>query len=139
MKGRPAIIPERIRRIGGNSFAFIPHRFLRDGFLASLTADERSLYLFLVLAADRQGISFWSYDRICSVLEVHLERYIEARNALIEKELLAFDGTRFQVLELPHRPILPRPLRSRADMEDDDPATIGSLIRQSLAGQGEER
>ena len=132
MSQRPVIIPDRVRRIGGSSFAFIPHRFLRDGFLASLRANERSLYLFLVLAADRQGISFWSYDRICSILELHLDRYIEARNGLIDKELLAFDGTRFQVLELPKRPVLPNPLRSQADMEDNDPAAIGALIRQSL-------
>lgn len=25
----------------------------------------------MVLAADRRGISFWSYERICSVLELH--------------------------------------------------------------------
>ena len=44
----------------------------------------------------------------------------------------AFDGTRFQVLELPERPVLPKPLRSRADMENNDPAAISALIRQSL-------
>jgi len=97
-------LPERLRTIGGQSFAFIPHRFLRDGFLASLTADERSLYLFLVLAADRRGVSFYSYDRICTCLEMILEQYLDARNALIDKDLIAFDGTRFQVLFLPMSP-----------------------------------
>ena len=102
---RQPILPERVRHIGGQSFAFIPHRFLRDGFLASLTADERSLYLFLVLAADRRGVSFYSYDRICTCLEMILEQYLDARNALIDKDLIAFDGTRFQVLSLPHNPV----------------------------------
>ena len=52
MISRAPIVSDRVRRIGGHSFAFIPHRFLRDGFLASLTPHERSLYLFLVLEAE---------------------------------------------------------------------------------------
>ena len=41
--------PDRIRHIQGG-FSFIPHRFLTDGFLASLSQIEILLYLFLVLA-----------------------------------------------------------------------------------------
>jgi hypothetical protein len=55
--------PNRVRRITG-SFVFIEHRFLRDGFWDSLTHDELLLYLFLILAADRNGISYYSYDKI---------------------------------------------------------------------------
>jgi len=33
-----------------------------------------------------------------------LEQYLDARNALIDKDLIAFDGTRFQVLFLPMSP-----------------------------------
>ena len=39
--------------------------FLMDGFLASLNPMEILLYLFLVLASDRNGISFYAYDAIC--------------------------------------------------------------------------
>jgi len=133
MSERPPIVPERVRQIGEGSFAFLPHRFLRDGFLASLTSVERSIYLFLVLAADRQGVSFWGYDRICSVLGLHLHQYLEARNGLMDKDLLAFDGTRFQVLSLPERPVAPRPLKSRRDLEDHDPATVHALAEESLS------
>ena len=90
----------RIRRINGG-FSFIPHRFLTGGFLAALDHNEVLLYFLLVLAADRLGLSFYSYDRICSILKLNLEQYIEARNALIEKNLIAYDGTLFQVLQLP--------------------------------------
>jgi len=99
--------PDRIRRIDGG-FSFIPHRFLADGFLASLQQQELLLYVFLVLAADRYGLSFYSYDRICSLLQLSLEQYIEARHGLIKKDLIAFDGTLFQVLELPATPIKPK-------------------------------
>jgi hypothetical protein len=92
--------PDRIRCINGG-FSFIPHRFLCDGFLASLQQKEILLYLFLVLASDRHGLSFYSYDSICTLLQMELDQYISARNGLIEKDLIAFDGTVFQVLELP--------------------------------------
>ena len=90
----------RIRRIDGG-FAFIPHRFLTDGFLATLTPGQQQLYFFLVLAADRHGLSFYSYESICSQLQMSVDQYIEARNDLIEKQLIAFDGSLFQVLDLP--------------------------------------
>ena len=131
---RMPIMPDRLRRIGNDSFGFIPHRFLREGFLAALTNNETALYLFLVLAADRNGVSFYAYDRICSVLEVTLDQYVEARNALIDKDLVAFDGRRFQVLSLPAKPVLPptEPLSSDADYEMHDPATIHSTILDGL-------
>ena len=49
--------PERIRKITG-SFAFIEHRFVRDGFWSSLSQHELLLYVFLVLVADRNGLSY---------------------------------------------------------------------------------
>ena len=125
--------PERVRRIDGG-FAFLPNRFLHDGFLASLSHAEHSLYLFLVLAADRNGVSFYPYDRICSTLEMFPDDYIAVRNRLIQKDLLAFDGTRFQVLSLPPSPIvLSSTLTTQDDFEEHDPATVGQLIRASLA------
>jgi len=91
---------DRIRKIDGG-FSYIPQRFMTLGFLESLSQKELLLYLFLVIVSDRNGLSYYSYDRICTTLEMDIEDYIEARNSLIKKDLLAFDGTVFQVLELP--------------------------------------
>ncbi len=131
---RAPILPERLRSIGDQSFAFLPHRFLRHGFFASLNPDELRLYVLLVLAADRNGLSFYHYDSICSLLEVPLESYLRARNALITKDLIAFDGTRFQVLSLPAQPRFEaaRPQTTDDQFEQDDPATIHHLIRGAL-------
>ena len=95
--------PHRIRRISGG-FSFIPHRFVTDGFLASLSANELLLYLLLVAVSDRNGLSFYSSDSICSLLHMPYEHYSKARDRLIEIDLIAFDGTLFQVLELPPSP-----------------------------------
>jgi hypothetical protein len=101
---------ERIRRIDGG-FAFIPHRFLTGGFVSDLSPDQLVLYFFLVLAADRFGLSFYSYDKICTLLEMSLDQYVDARCALIKKDLIAFDGTVFQVLALPEAPEKAKPQR----------------------------
>jgi len=110
---------KRIRRIDGG-FAFIPHRFLTDGFLAALDQHQLLLYFFLVLAADRYGLSYYAYDSICTATRLSLEQYIEARSSLIKKELIAFDGTLFQVLQLPLKPTAP--------MTSQNPAV--SLVHQ---------
>jgi len=122
---------QRIRKTTG-SFAFIEHRFLRDGFLASLTHLEMLLYLFLVMAADRHGLSFYGFESICSILKMDVDAYIEARNGLIQKDLIAFDGRLFQVLSLPASPSPPRILETLEDMECSDPATIRQIFNQAF-------
>ena len=116
--------PNRVRHIEGG-FSFIPHRFLADGFLASLNQKEILLYLFLVLASDRYGLSFYAYDAICSLLGLSVDAYIEARDGLIQKNLIAFDGTLFQVLDLPSKPVI--------DLDrEQDRSQIKGLIQQCL-------
>lgn len=124
---------ERIRNITG-SFAFIEHRFLRQGFFATLSHHELLLYVFLLLAADRNGMSYYSFDKLCALLKLSTEAYISARNALIQKDLIAFDGFFFQVLSLPDKPVATLP-PSRPPPEPTrqvDPATIRQIVRNSL-------
>jgi len=121
----------RIRHIDGG-FSFIPHRFLTEGFLASLGQQELLLYLFLTLAADRYGLSFYSYDRICSLLQLSVEQYIAARDALINKDLIAFNGTLFQVLDLPQKPLPESAVLRRS--KNENPVPIAGVIQQSLKG-----
>jgi hypothetical protein len=130
------LCPDRVRKISG-SFAFIEHRFLRDGFLASLDHHELLLYLFLVIVGDRNGMSFYSYDKICALLRVSVDEYILARNSLIENDLIAFDGRFFQVLSLPDNVVNTScpPLKDQEEMEKHDPATIHQLIVSSLGGK----
>jgi len=127
------LCPQRVRKITG-SFAFIEHRFLSDGFWRSLTHHELLLYLFMVLVGDRKGLSYYSFDKICSLLQVSTEQYLLARNGLIEKDLIAFDGLLFQVLSLPEKPLMEPPnlLKTQKDMEERDRATIRQLVIQSL-------
>ena len=72
MIAKHPLCPDRLRTIGG-SFAFIEHRFLREGFWNSLGHHELLLYVFLILVADRQGLSYYSFDTICSLLQFYLD------------------------------------------------------------------
>jgi hypothetical protein len=103
MLKKKVLNPVRVRCIDGG-FCFIPHRFLLEGFLASLNQKELLLYLFLILASDRNGLSYYSDDSICTLLQFNLDEYIASRDGLIEKDLIAFDGSLFQVLSLPSKP-----------------------------------
>lgn len=87
MVAKEALCPQRIRKITG-SFAFIEHRFLQRGYWGRLGHHELLLYVFLVLAADRWGMSYYSYDRIVSLLRLSVEEYIEARDRLIEADMI---------------------------------------------------
>ena len=132
MMKKKVLQPDRIRKING-SFAFIEHRFLRDGFFETLTPNELLLYLFLTLVANKDGISWYPYDKICAILKWILDEYLDARNALISKNLIAFDGHVFQVLDLPDQPQQQeiKLLKTNQDFEQNDPATIQNLIHMS--------
>ena len=103
--------------------------FLADGYFASLIPHELLLYFLLVRAGDRNGVSFYSYDKICTLLQMTLDRYIMARDNLIDKDLIAFDGTLFQVLDLPSKPVGQRLQADQEQSKNRD--AIARLIDRS--------
>jgi hypothetical protein len=133
MMEKVILCPDRVRKITG-TFGFIEHRFLQEGFFYALSHYELLLYLFLILVADRHGLSFYSYDKMCTLLRITVDEFILARDGLIEKDLIAFDGRTFQVLSLPRDGPQPTPIRGKEQMQDKDPATIHQQIVRSLGG-----
>ncbi len=118
--------PSRVRCIKGG-FSFIPHRFLTGGFLRALSRDELLLYFFLVLAGDRNGLSFYSYDKICTLLKMQLDQYIEARDGLMENDLIAFDGTIYQVLSLPAN-LIQSAVQKKSSLNSRQPESVGKIL-----------
>jgi len=96
--------PSRVRKIKG-SFSWIDHSFITGGFLRDLSAVEILLYFFLVTVSDRNGISFYHDDKICSLIKIGLVSLGEARDVLISKSLLAYEYPIYQVLSLPPQPV----------------------------------
>lgn len=102
--------PKRVRRID-KSFAWIDHRLLRNGYLQVMTHQDQALYLFLALAADRHGVSFYRKEKICDVLGLDWGEFEVARDRLIDLELIAFEpysattpNGHYQVLPVDGRP-----------------------------------
>lgn len=127
------LLADRVRKIEG-PFSFIPRRFLSDGFLASLNQNELLIYFLLILVGDRNGLSYYSQDKQCILLRMDFEDFLEARNGLLKKSLIAFDGFMFQVLSLPKAPvsIAHSPLMSREDFRQKDSLTIRQAINNAL-------
>ncbi|MBN2194314.1 MAG: hypothetical protein JW751_15970 [Polyangiaceae bacterium] len=141
---RTPLRPDRIRHVrDAPSFAFLHHRFLRDGFWASVSRDELLLYLLLVTVADRQGMSFYYDDRLTSMMRVVLDRFCAARIGLVRRDLVAHDpaGPRYQVLSLPTRPVLlststpnsRSPTPAQHARTPGPPAHLRDLIRDWIA------
>ena len=95
---------DRIRSIHG-SFSWIDHRFFRQGFDQGLTRIEKLLYLVLVAVSNRDGVSFYSDERLGEFLDIrHLHELTGARDELEARDLIAFKDGVYQVLELPLGP-----------------------------------
>lgn len=129
MISKAPLNPKRLRRITG-SFSWIDHRLLHDGFLAAMAPEEMLLYFFLVLVGDRNGISFYSYDKICALLKLEVESFIRARDQLVQKALLAYHDGRYQVLQLPAR-VPPSPAETpRERTRQGDFNALASILQQ---------
>ena len=82
--------PHSVRTVP-RSFAWIDHRLLRNGYLATMTHHDQGLYLFLALAADRNGVSFYRKEKVCNVLGLDFAQFEIARDRLTAMKLIAFE------------------------------------------------
>lgn len=132
---KKVLVADRIRQVDGG-FSFIPHRFLTGGFLSSLNPHELLLYFFLILSGDRNGLSFYSYDKICTLLQMSLDQYIQARDGLIEKDLIAFDGTIYQVLSLPKLSVKKSAVhKCRRSLQTTSAQQFGQILKTAFKGR----
>ena len=93
--------PDRIRSISG-SFSWIDHRFFRQGFEQGLARLGKLLYLVLVAVSNRDGVSFYSDERLGEFLDIRFAHELNgARSELVARDLIAFEQGIYQVLDLP--------------------------------------
>jgi glutathione S-transferase len=88
---RNPVVPEpgRVRRIG-RSFAWLDHRLAREGYLERMTLADMALYVFLALAADRFGVSFYRKEVIANKLGIDWAQVEGAKARLVALGLVAF-------------------------------------------------
>ena len=91
------VAPTRVRTLPRH-FAWLDHR-LRER-LRELSLEEIALLVFLHLAADKHGLSFWSDATIARKLHLSEGDVIEARFRLVAKSLVAYRYPLYQLLPL---------------------------------------
>lgn len=126
------LAPGQLREVP-RSFAWIDHRLRSDSWLERMLPEEIGLYLFLVLAADRNGLSSWRLERMERAMPCFdLVSLGKAREGLMRLGLLAFrpwskhavDGS-YQVLAVPR----PQP---RARSCQGEPVLLSDLVDEAL-------
>jgi hypothetical protein len=62
-------------------------------------------YFVLVAVSNQDGVSFYSDARLAELLEIRFPHELEgARQELVARDLIAYEGGIYQVLDLPARP-----------------------------------
>ena len=102
-----------------SGFGWLDGRLLREGWLRQIGPDGVAVLSFLALAADRNGVSFYSRDRMAIELDLDLSRLDRALDALLDARLVA------------HRP-WPRRRRDGVWQLLDVPATVPPVHRGTV-------
>lgn len=93
-KPLPVLAPKRLRNVP-RSFAWIDHRMRSEGLLKQMEPNDLGLYLFLTLAADKNGLSCWRLDRIERDMPCFTRNSLwKARDRLAELDLIAYQPWR---------------------------------------------
>ena len=94
------LIPQRLRRPPTTGWSWVDRRFLREHG-DHLSREAILLYLFLAAVADRHGLSFYSDHALTSRLRLSAPVLVQARQELLERDLIAHQLPLVQVLSLP--------------------------------------
>jgi hypothetical protein len=123
--------PDRLRSVERERpFGWLPCRLLRGELLRLMSTSTKALYLHLALAADRCGLSFWGDRRIQETIGLDAAELHQAREQLVELDLLAFDGRTYQLLSLPEprSPVRPRGAAPSTEADPCDHVTDDNEI-----------
>jgi hypothetical protein len=111
----------RSRKALPRGFGWIDHRLLRDGYLGHCSPEALALYVFLVCAADAQGLSYYAEPRIAQVLRLDPQTLRQARRELLGLGLIAYQRPLYQLLSLEDERTVGSPPRPPRDEPDPEP------------------
>jgi hypothetical protein len=117
------LVAERLRRPPATGWSWVDRRFLREHG-DHLSREAILLYLFLSAVADRHGLSFYSDHTLASRLRLTLPALAQAREELLERDLIAHQLPLVQVLSLPPRGV------SRRSEPGQGLIRLGDLFRE---------
>jgi hypothetical protein len=120
------LVAERLRRPPATGWSWVDRRFLRDHG-DYLSREALLLYLFLATVADRHGLSFYSDHTLTSRLRLPLQVLEQARQELLDRDLIAYQLPLVQVLSLP------APVVSRRAEPGQGLMLLGDVFQQVAA------
>ena len=100
MTQKHILVAGRLRRPPATGWSWVDRRFLREQG-DYLSRDAILLYLFLAAVADRHGLSFYSDHTLSSRLRLAPQALQQARQELLDRDLIAHQLPLVQVLSLP--------------------------------------
>jgi len=121
------LVPTRLRRPPATGWSWVDRRFLREHG-DYLSREAMLLYLYLAAVADKHGLSFYSDHALTSRLRLTPSVLEQARQELLQRDLLALQLPLVQVLALPTPGIQRRPEPGQGLI------VLGELFRQAAAG-----
>ena len=134
MRGREPIVPQRRRRVPPQ-FSWVDHRLVRDGHVQGRSAPALALYLFLVVVADADGLSWYSEAALCRQLSYGATELQSARTELQQAGLIAYRQPLYQVLDLAPGPMLPPTCAPHiSPRRDGQPVASGTILQHMLGG-----
>jgi hypothetical protein len=117
------LVPQRLRRPPATGWSWLDRRFLREHG-DYLSREAVLLYLFLAAVADRHGLSFYSDTTLACRLRLSQSVLAQAREELLDRDLIAHQLPLVQVLSLP------TPGVSRRAEPGQGLIVLGDLFRQ---------
>jgi hypothetical protein len=117
------LVPQRLRRPPATGWSWLDRRFLREHG-DHLSREAVLLYLFLAAVADRHGLSFYSDTTLACRLRLSQPVLAQAREELLDRDLIAHELPLVQVLSLPTPGVSRRPEPGQGLI------VLGDLFRQ---------
>lgn len=139
------VSPGRVRRMP-EGFGWVDHRLVRKGYFKGRSRESLALYLFLVIVADADGVSYYSDESLCVQLSFTFSELKSCRIELINAELVAYRKPFYQILELPstadEKANFAKVLRETqkqnetfADEHREGCVSVGEIIKSMAGGQ----
>ncbi len=97
---KEVIQKDRVRKFP-RQFSWVDQKMIRENHFQLCSAKSLGLYLFLVLAGDVNGLSYYSDVGICKKLSLNMTDLSKSRQELINADLLAYKQPVYQVLSIP--------------------------------------
>jgi hypothetical protein len=134
-------VPRRDRVRAAQRFGWVDHALYLNGYLKEMSQSSQSLYLFLCIAANRDGVSWYSDAKIRDVTGLETATLQEARRELIDMDLIAFESPWFQVLSVPYERqavrqevLVPEVTKNNAATPEEVSRVVANIQKQLCGG-----